>query len=59
MPPAGERKAAWECDCYKLYYCSYDAVFDMLGFTRRASINLIITRTSIDECGECIYFYIF
>ena len=45
---AGDRKAAWECgdwdatwyctDCYKLYYnCSYDAVFDMLGFTRRAA----------------------
>ena len=47
MPPAGERKAAWECgdwdatwyctECYMLYYnCSYGAVCDMLGFTGRA-----------------------
>ena len=46
MPPAGERKAAWECgdwdaswyctECYMQYYnCSYGAVCDMLGFTER------------------------
>ena len=53
MPLAGERKAAWECDCYKLYYnCSYDAVFDMLGFTERAAKIAC-------ECGDCIYFHIF
>ena len=49
MPPAGERKAAWECgnwdanwyctECYKLYYnCSHEAVCDMLGFIARAAI---------------------
>ena len=47
MPPAGERKAAWECgdwdaswyctECYIKYYnCSYEAVCDMLGFSGRA-----------------------
>jgi len=62
-PRAGDRKAAWErgdwdatwycTDCYKLYYnCSYDAVFDMLGFTERAAKIAC-------ECGDRKYFYIF
>jgi hypothetical protein len=48
MPPAGERKAAWErgdwdatwycIGCYMEYYdCSPKAIFDMLGFTGRAA----------------------
>jgi hypothetical protein len=48
MPPAGERKAAWErgdwdatwycIGCYMDYYdCSPKAIFDMLGFTERAA----------------------
>ena len=47
MPPAGERKAAWErgdwdaswycIDCYRRHYkSSYAAVREMLGFTERA-----------------------
>ena len=47
MPPAGERKAAWErgdwdatwycIECYMLFYnCSYGAVCDRLGFTDRS-----------------------
>ena len=47
MPPAGERKAAWErgdwdatwycIECYMLpYNCSYGAVCDRLGFTDRS-----------------------
>ena len=48
MPPAGERRAKWESGdwdatwyctgCYmKHYNCSYEAVLEMLGFTRRAA----------------------
>ena len=47
MPPAGERKVAWErgdwdatwycTECYMVYYnCSHRTVCDMLGFTERA-----------------------